>query len=392
MKNIIFNRIKNLSDTLKKKGVDIALIMQNADMFYYSNTIPSGSLVISNDAEVAFMIRRGYKRAEKESPIEEKDMIAVKGLSESINILNERGIKFNTIGIEKDVLPVDMFERLQKIFKDSKFADISFDIRQQRSRKDRHEIGLMKKAAEMLDETMKDARKVLKVGIKEIEASAELEYRARKRGHQGLCRMRGFNGEVFMGHVHSGARSAYPSAPLKPTAGLGPYASYPEGASFEKIEANTPIIVDFLGNYEGYMSDETRIFAIGNLKQEWVNAYNFCREVMEWMENYAKPGVIAEEIYYKSLEMAAKADYGDNFMGIQSNQVPFIGHGVGTELDEFPFIAKGQNYPLEEGMTYAFEPKVAFENKGAVGIENTYLVTKNSVESFNKYSREITYL
>ena len=392
MKNIIFNRIKNLSDTLKKKGVDIALIMQNADMFYYSNTIPSGSLVISSDAKVAFMIRRGYMRAEKESPIEERNLIAVKGLSESVNILNERSIKFDTIGIEKDVLPVDMFERLQKIFKDSKFVDISFDIRQQRSRKDSHEIGLMKKAAQMLDETMEDARKVLKVGIKEIEASAELEYRARKRGHQGLCRMRGFNGEVFMGHVHSGARSAYPSAPLKPTAGMGPYASYPEGASFEKIEADTPIIVDFLGNYEGYMSDETRIFAIGSLKQEWVNAYNFCREVMKWMENYAKPGVIAEEIYYKSLEMAAKADYGDNFMGIQSNQVPFIGHGVGTELDEFPFIAKGQNYPLEEGMTYAFEPKVAFRNKGAVGIENTYLVTKNGVESFNKYSREITYL
>lgn len=392
MKNIIFNRIKKLSDTLKEKGVDVALIMQNADMFYYSNTIPSGSLAISNDNRAIFMIRRGYKRAQIESPIEKDSLIPVKGLRESINILNEHSIKFNTIGIEKDVLPVEIFERLQKIFKNSRFVDISGDIRWQRSRKNSYEIGLMKKAAKMLDETMNDAKKILKSGMKEIEASAELEYRTRKRGHQGLCRMRGFNGEVFMGHVHSGARSAYPSAPLKPTAGLGPYISYPEGASFEKIEANTPITVDFLGNYSGYMSDETRIFTIGHLEQSYVKAYNFCRKVLEWMEDYAKPGVIAEEIYYKSLEMAEKAGYKDSFMGIQSNQVPFVGHGVGIELDEFPFIAKNQDYPLSEGMTYAFEPKIAFENRGAVGIENTYLVTKSGVESFNKYSREITYL
>ncbi len=385
-------RMNALSETLNKKGIDVALIMQNTDLYYYSGSIPSGVLAISKENRNVYAIRRGYLRAINEAALSKEDMLEIKSLSSLPDIFSKREIEFKTIGLEMDVIPIDMFFKLKKIFKDANFKDISFDIRWQRSKKSKSEINDIKEASRMLDCTMEDAKEFVRAGKKELEVSAELEYRARKRGHQGRSRMRGFNGEMFMGHVHSGYRSPYPSGYLKPTAGIGPHPSYPDGASFEKIAKNEPVIVDFLGNYHGYMSDETRLFCDGKLDKEFEKAYGFCVEVMIFLEEVAKPGVIAEDIYRKCLDMAKKAGYQDNFMGIAGNQTPFVGHGVGLELDEFPFIAKSQNYAIEENMVFAFEPKVSFANKGSVGIENTYLVTKNGVEPLTRFPREIVYL
>ncbi len=385
-------RIENLSKTLRANDIDTALIMQNTDLYYYSGTIPSGVLAISNNNETLYTIRRGYQRALEESAISKDNIIQVNGLSKLPSLLEDRGIHFKTIGIEMDVVPADLFLRLQNIFKDSRFVDISFYIRRQRSKKSAYEIEKMRQAARMLDCTMEDAKELIKADKREIDVSAELEFRARKRGHQGRSRMRGFNGEVFMGHIHSGPRCAYPSGFLKPTAGIGPHATYPEGASFEKIERNEPVIVDFLGNYQGYMSDETRIFVVGKLEKRFEEAYYFCKDMLDWLEETLKPGMVAVDIYNKCIEMADKKGYKESFMGIASNQVPFIGHGIGLELDEYPFIAKGQDYVIEENMTFAFEPKIAFEDAGAVGIENTYLVKKDSIESLTRFPREIVYL
>ncbi len=392
MNNEFHSRMKNLSETLNKKGIDVALIMQNADLYYYSGSIPSGILAISKENRKVYAIRRGYLRAVNEAALENDEMIEIKGLSALPEIFSSRDIEFGTVGIEMDVIPADMFLRLKKIFKNAAFVDVSFDIRWQRSIKSKTEIANIKEASRMLDCTMEDAKELVRAGKKELEVSAELEYRARKRGHQGRSRMRGFNGEMFMGHIHSGPRSPYPSGYLKPTAGIGPHPSYPDGASFERIDKNEPVIVDFLGNYHGYMSDETRLFCDGKLDKEFEKAYYFCRDVMSFMEETAKPGVVALDIYQQCLDMAQKEGYQDNFMGIKGNQTPFVGHGIGLELDEFPFIAKAQNYALQQGMVFAFEPKVSFANRGSVGIENTYLVTENGVESLTRFPREIVYI
>ncbi len=392
MKREIESRIRKFSQTLSENGIDVALIMQNTDVYYFSGTMPSGVLAISNEGKVVFAIRKGLERAKEETPIDEENLLQTQGLSKLPEILSERGIRYSTIGIEMDVLPVDMYLRLKKTFKDATFVDVSGIIRSQRAIKSPFEIENIRQAARMLDCTMEDAKELIKPGKKEIEISAELEFRARKRGHLGRCRMRGFNGEMLMGHVHSGFRSTYPNGLLKPTTGYGLSPNFPDGASYYKIEENMPVIVDFLGNYEGYLSDETRVFVSGKLDKEFEKAYDFCCEVMNYLEENAKEGASTLEIYEHCIEMAKKNGYEDNFMGAKGNQVPFVGHGVGLEVDEYPFIAKGLDFELKEGMVFAFEPKVAFKGKGAVGIENTFLVKKDGVESLTRYPRGIVYV
>jgi len=79
------------------------------------------------------------------------------------------------------------------------------------------------------------------------------------------------------------------------------------------------------------------------------------------------------EIYDECLSLAVSMGYGDNFMGARGSQVSFIGHGIGIEIDEYPFIARGfHKMNLEPGMAFAFEPKLVFPGEGAVGIENSF--------------------
>ncbi len=76
-------------------------------------------------------------------------------------------------------------------------------------------------------------------------------------------------------------------------------------------------------------------------------------------------------------------------MGADANRVKFIGHGLGIEVDEFPFIAQGQKLALQANMTFAFEPKFILPGIGIAGLENTYLVTVDGLESLNTASEEL---
>ncbi len=88
--------------------------------------------------------------------------------------------------------------------------------------------------------------------------------------------------------------------------------------------------------------------------------------------------------------MAAELGYADHFMGAEGARVSFIGHGVGVELDEYPFIARGfDDYELRENMVFAFEPKVVYPGVGAVGIENTFWVTPGGLKNLTFADEEL---
>jgi len=89
------------------------------------------------------------------------------------------------------------------------------------------------------------------------------------------------------------------------------------------------------------------------------------------------------------MEMGRRSRVGAWFMGHSDPKVTFIGHGLGVEVDEFPFIAERQEAALEQGMVFAFEPKIIIPNEGIAGLENTYLVTRDGIESLNTVTEEL---
>ena len=121
--------------------------------------------------------------------------------------------------------------------------------------------------------------------------------------------------------------------------------------------------------------------SVGQLPDDLQQAYADMLKIQEMLYAIARPGVIWGDIYRQCCGLAAELGYRDNFMGVTGAQVSFIGHGIGIEVDEYPFIAKGFDKQfLEKNMTFAFEPKVVYPGIGAVGVENTWRVTDDGLE------------
>jgi len=104
-----------------------------------------------------------------------------------------------------------------------------------------------------------------------------------------------------------------------------------------------------------------------------------------------KPGTPAEEPYILAVKLAEEMGYKDNFMGYKEDKVKFVGHGIGLELDEFPILAKGVKTPIMPGMTFALEPKFVFP-EGAIGTENSFVMTENGPEYLSITPEVITYV
>ena len=147
--------------------------------------------------------------------------------------------------------------------------------------------------------------------------------------------------------------------------------------------------MDYVFAYQGYMADHTRIFSLGELSETLVEAHQAMLEVQSLIMDRARPGAKAGDLYELALEKTAELGYEDYFMGGGPDRVRFVGHGIGTEVDEYPFLARGQDLELEAGMTIALEPKLVIPDKGVVGIENTHVVTPTGLEQLTVYDDDI---
>jgi len=385
-------RCKKLQDQMIATGLDAVIIVQNADLFYFTGTVQSGNLYVPAQGQPIFMVRKDAARARMESGL--KEVLPFGSMKDIPGILLQyRYPEPKRIGLELDVLPVNFYQRYQKVYPKAEFTDATPLIRKVRMIKSHYEIHLMQDAADQNDLIYRRAREIIRVGATDLEIAAELEYTARKNGHQGLVRMRGFNSELFYAQIFSGVDSAVPAYPDTPLGGMGLNPSFGQSAGLKKIEANEAVLIDFAGCVDGYLSDQTRVFVVGQISDRLRRGYDDMLEIQHKMTEIAVPGAVWGAVYDHCLELALKMGYADSFMGVSGSQVSFIGHGLGIEIDEYPFIARGFNeMSLEVGMAFAFEPKLVFPGEGAIGIENTFYLSNDGLKQLTHSSEELVFL
>lgn len=368
------HRCSRLQGSMRSEGLEAVIIMQSADLYYFTGTIQTGALYVPLTGQPLYLVRRDHMRARMESGL--KEVIPFASLSDIPKILAEYGYKMPlNIGMEFDVLPVALLERYKTVFRESLFSDASPLIRRVRMIKSHYEIHLMKDAADQVDRVYRAAADFVREGVTDVELAAELERIARRLGHPGLTRMRSFNGEVTYGQIFSGADSAVPAFCDTPLGGLGTTPAFGSGASYKPIMRNEPVVIDLSGCCDGYLVDQTRIMAVGGLPLKLAKGYEDMLEIQDLMKRMAPQLPSWGEIYDECLSLAVSMGYSDNFMGVRGSQVSFIGHGIGIEIDEYPLIARGfHKMNLELGMAFAFEPKLVFPGEGSVGIENSFYI------------------
>ncbi|MDD2338231.1 MAG: Xaa-Pro peptidase family protein [Geobacteraceae bacterium] len=381
------SRCSALQALMAAEGLDAVIVVQNADLFYFTGTIQSGCLYVPVEGPPVYMVRRDAERARIESSLAEivpfSSMREVSGIVAGCSLPEPK-----RIGMELDVLPVSFFERYRKVFPSASFQDATPLIRRVRMKKSAYELARMQDAARQVDKVYRHAGESIREGMTDLDLAAELEYVARKEGHLGLIRMRVFNGEMLFGHTFSGADGALPAYTDTPLGGAGLHPSFGQGCGRKRIRPGEPIVVDFAGSCDGYLVDQTRIFALESLPERLLAGHDDMLAIQECMRQMAQPGAVWGDIYDACLALAVEQGHADNFMGYRGSQVSFIGHGVGIEIDEYPFLARGfSDKGLETGMVFAFEPKLVFPELGAVGIENTFHLSENGLEQLT-FSRE----
>ena len=166
------------------------------------------------------------------------------------------------------MLPLTVFERLKSVTGIHRYADVSSFIKEVRVVKSAFELEQMRKSAEILSRVFAKARQIIREGAREIDIDAELTAEGRKLGHQGFLRMRGLNQEMMTITVTSGFTAAMTSCADVPIGGIGVTPALPQGSSFKKIAKDIPVLIDYGGAYNGYITDETRAFVNGN----WVTS------------------------------------------------------------------------------------------------------------------------
>lgn len=385
----INGRIAKLQAGMEAAGISYTVILQNVDLYYFTGSMQKSFLVVPVGGDPFFFVEKNVDRARIESPL---DIITIKRDKDIKGILQDSKLLQGKAGFEFDVLPVAVYERWRDLLGVVDATDVSGLIKEIRTIKSPFEISQFKKSGAICEHVFSVAKNIIREGMREIDIDAMLSMEGRKFGHQGFLRMRGLNQEMMSIYVTHGRSGTIVSAGDVPISGTGVTQAIGQGSSFNVVQKDVPLLVDYGGGYNGYITDETRVYIAGELRDPFLKAYEVARDIIEETGQIAKEGVNAADIFRNSLKHVEQAGLEEYFMGHGLGKVGFIGHGLGLEINEMPVITPRHNITLKEGMVFAFEPKFIFPGRGAIGIEVDFIVRKNSLERVTNAPIDVVYV
>jgi Xaa-Pro dipeptidase len=370
----VFSRVQKIQAGISAADLDGIIVLQRVDLFYFTGTAQNGILFIPAEGNPLLMVRRYLPRALDESAI--RPIVPLSSTREIPHLIADHfGRAPRRLGMELDVMPVNEFSVYRDLLGCREYLDASPMILETRMIKSPWEINRMEEAAALSRQCFEYMQEHLRPGIPEIVFAGMVETYARGLGHGGKLRVRDYQTEGYFWHILSGPNGGKPGLLDSPMSGEGTSPAFPCGAGLRKIQADEPIMADLNNVLNGYHFDETRMLALGRMPSK---AHDACKAVIE-IHNHVldavRPGVTVGELFQRATRKAAVLGYEDSFLGPAGEKVRFIGHGIGLELVEPPIIAFKKQGILQEGMTFALEPKLTFQDAFAAGIESVFLVT-----------------
>ncbi|MHA1168177.1 MAG: M24 family metallopeptidase [Candidatus Hodarchaeales archaeon] len=380
----ISRRQEKIRVLIRKQNHQGVILFSLQEIFYYTGIALDGAVFIpSNGEDAVFFVKRNKKLADRYAK-----SVTVKTfgrLSKFFQQEEYRGIK-GSIALELDLIPFSMASYLNKLASANgmNIVDGSAILRGIRSVKSKYEQDLIRKSAKIIEESFSYCIDVVKPGMTEIELSTLLDSWLLRNGLAGRVVTRSFGSSMPIYSFVISTGSAELNSFFSPVSGEGLSLSLPFGPSRRKIRKNEPFYVDTAGNYNGYISDQTRTFVIGRLDRRTGELFNALQEVKQFTEQRLKADCSLSNLYFEVYDLAEELGINDYFMGYKKDKVPFLGHGVGLELDDLPvFYSKGP--VLEEGNVLAFEPKLVEPGRLLLGLEDTYIINSGGNEKLNNF-------
>ncbi len=378
-------RAERYGQALAAAGIGLALVQQTTDKYYLSGTVQQGFLAVAPGMDPVLFCRKGMDRAQAETPWQVWPLDRPKDLPE---LLRQAGFpQDGPVGCEADVLPMQLWQQVARLFPDRGLVDAGLALRQLRQVKSPFELDEMRAAAKVWRGMMEETARQIRPGLDDHLLSIAVDAHGRHLGGQGLMRTRGFNFEYFAPHTLAGPPGALPAHFDGPTGGQGPHPAIGQGSAHVAIQPGMPILADFGVGTRGYVADGTRTFCVGELPAELAKAAAVAVDILVEAEETLREGVPLATLYRQAVEHAAAEGLEEHFMGFGRDRVRFLGHGIGLELDELPVLTPNAQGVLEVGMVVAIEPKFVFPGIGAVGVEDSFVVRQGAPEVLTEYPR-----
>lgn len=382
MENELELKWRRIQQAMRQEEADGCLLTMNMNLYYVSGQVFNGYFYLPAEGRPYWFVKRLTVPETNQVHVIRKPE-QMPELFRDLNLAMPRKLL-----LEADELSYNEYIRLQHVFRAEATGNASALIRHIRMIKTPWEIEQMRISAKRHEAVYREIPACYRPGMRDVELQIEIEKRMRMHGSLGYFRAFGSNMDIFMGSLLAGENAGEPSPFDFALGGKGIHASGPLGANGTLLREGTTVMADMSGNYTAYQTDMTRVFSIGKLPDRAYRVHRVALEIQARMERTAKPGVSCAELYRDALAMAGQEGLKDCFMGTHL-QAKFVGHGVGLEINELPVLTTRSKDILQPGMTFAFEPKFVLAGIGAVGIENTFLVTDSGVEKMTLLDENI---
>jgi Xaa-Pro dipeptidase len=268
------------------------------------------------------------------------------------------GFNGNQIGVEPTQFRFLEMDYLKTASPEIEFVSAESVLGELRLKKDGSEIAAMRKAVQIAEAALKTTVPSIKIGMTEQQIASELTIQLLKAGSESTL--------PFEPIVASGSNSANPHA--VPTE--------------RKLQKGDLLVIDWGATYQGYISDLTRSFAVGELIPEFSKIANTVYLANRAGCSKVKPGISAGEIDLATRKVISDAGYGSFF-------THRTGHGIGMQAHEAPYIFSGNETTLEPGMSFTIEPGIYLPGKGGIRIEDNVVVTPQGMDVLSTLDREI---
>jgi Xaa-Pro dipeptidase len=262
------------------------------------------------------------------------------------------------IGVEPRQLRLLEFRYVRDGAPEADYPDASDVLADLRLRKDKAEVDAMRRAVRIAQEALEATIPTMKIDITEKAIAAELVTQLLRHGSD-------------------------PELPFAPIISSGPNAANPHASpSDRKLQSGDMLVVDWGAAHDGYISDLTRTFAVGDVDQEWRKIHKIVQDANAAGRAAAKPGVPCADVDKAARAVIEQAGYGAYF-------THRTGHGIGMEGHEDPYMRGDNMQLLEPGMAFTVEPGIYLPDRNGVRIEDNVVITENGAEVLSDMPREI---
>ncbi len=361
--SIFQDRCKKAQTKMQETGIDYLFVSVGSDLFYltgYSKK-PSERLtlfLLPKDGEPS-MVTAKFEAARLANVDQFYTVHTWNDTEDPMTILRTlvSSNKKVTIGIDDQIWGIFVL-RMQSTLPEANFVSAGPVLSQLRMTKDSHEVGRLREMGRKMDKVYEQVTQLKFSGSSELDLADQIQEIVKKQG----------------------LKPKYPADVASGPNGASPHHS----SSGRKIGKSDGIWMELGcgGHVDGYWADKTRSVQVTPNTDRFRKVYEIVKKAQQGAFEAIRPGVTCESIDAVGREIITKAGYGEYF-------THRLGHGLGLDIHEPPYIVQGNLLHLQEGMVFSDEPGIYLPGEFGIRIEDIVVVTKDGAERLYDSTHEL---